>query len=108
MVRHLTEHAVRRREDGAYVWKFDNFARLTSPLVWNAEDAAALWRSIRAPVLLVAGKESWGGGPRGLARDPLVAAIKDARSVVFEDAGHWVHHDQFEAFVKAIREFFDG
>ena len=110
MVRHLTEHAVRRLEDGQYVWKFDNYVRLTGPSGWTAEEARALWRGIRARVLLVGGAESW------LSRLPvrtaskqeiegLAASIPGAQSVVVEDAGHWVHHDQFERFVALLREF---
>ena len=102
MVRHLTEHAVRRREDGAYVWKFDNYVRLTSP-AWNADDAKALWKSIRTPVLLVGGAESW--LMRLAGREALAGAVPGARALVFEGAGHWVHHDQFEGFVAAVREF---
>jgi pimeloyl-ACP methyl ester carboxylesterase len=29
----------------------------------------------------------------------------DARLIEFADAGHWLHHDQFDRFVEAVRAF---
>jgi len=29
----------------------------------------------------------------------------DARVVAFNNAGHWLHHDQFDTFMSAIRAF---
>jgi hypothetical protein len=27
------------------------------------------------------------------------------RSIQFEGGGHWLHHDQFDAFMTAVRDF---
>jgi pimeloyl-ACP methyl ester carboxylesterase len=102
---HLTRHGARRQEDGSYTWKFDNFTRIRSPYEWNDEDARAIWNAIRAPVLHVRGSESWHQDPNRLGRG---SAFHDMRSVVIKDAGHWVHHDQFDRFVEAVREFLVG
>jgi pimeloyl-ACP methyl ester carboxylesterase len=40
-------------------------------------------------------------------REELAAAIPQSRGVIFEKAGHWVHHDQFDGFLALIRDFFD-
>lgn len=105
MVSHLTQHAVRPHEDGGYVWKFDNWVRMASPLEWSVEDAKAIWAGLKAPTLIVGGTESWWA--RMPIRDELCAAIPNSRTVIFENAGHWVHHDQFEGFVELIRGFLD-
>ena len=50
-----------------------------------------LWANITCPMLFVNGKESWASNP---AEDGRMQHFKNARVVVFEGAGHWVHHDQ--------------
>ncbi len=106
MVRHLTEHAVRRREDGSYVWKFDNFVRLSPAPEWTRAETAELWSNITAPTVHVGGSDSWGKRfPDN--RHELADAVPNSRIVIFDEAGHWVHHDQLDGFVKLIRDFFD-
>jgi pimeloyl-ACP methyl ester carboxylesterase len=102
MAAHLTKHGVHRHEDGSYSWKFDNFTRIRSPYEWNAEDARTIWNAIRAPVLLVRGSDSWHQDP---SRDNRASAFHDMRSVMVEDAGHWVHHDQLDRFLAVVDEF---
>jgi pimeloyl-ACP methyl ester carboxylesterase len=65
------------------------------------EDARDLWNQIRSPILIIWGEESWGG------RDGQVdlSAFHDCRSVRVPNAGHWVHHDQFETFISLVNEF---
>jgi pimeloyl-ACP methyl ester carboxylesterase len=36
---------------------------------------------------------------------PEAAAIADRRVVKVDHAGHWVHHDQLEVFLKAAKAF---
>ena len=40
-------------------------------------------------------------------REELSASIPNSHVEIFENAGHWVHHDRFDAFVELLREFFD-
>ena len=105
MARHLTVHGAKQNEDGTYSWKFDNFVRIRLPYEFNMEDARDIWNQIRCSVLLVRGSESWSGDPQA---DNRASAFHDYRSVVIEDAGHWVHHDQLERFLAATREFLLG
>ena len=105
MAHHLTIHGTRRPQDGSYTWKFDNYVRIRSPYEFNLEDATAIWGRIRAPVLLVRGSESWAADPE---RDGRARAFRHYRSVVIEGAGHWVHHDRLERFLRVVQEFLAG
>lgn len=97
----LTVHGVKKLDDGAYIWKFDNFTRAGSPYEFNMEDARDLWNQVRCPILLIWGEESWGARMGDLDLSPF----HDARSVKVAGAGHWVHHDQFERFLALVDEF---
>ncbi len=68
------------------------------------EDARDLWNQITCPMLILWGKESWGS--RAGRMD--LSAFHDYRSVEVEDAGHWVHHDQFETFMGHVNAFLDA
>jgi pimeloyl-ACP methyl ester carboxylesterase len=100
--RHLTVHGARRNDDDTLSWKFDNYVRIRSPYEFNLSDAQDIWSRIRAPVLLIKGKESWAPDPE---RSGRAAMIPDYRSVIIEGAGHWVHHDQLDRFLDVVMEF---
>jgi pimeloyl-ACP methyl ester carboxylesterase len=48
------------------------------------------------------GADSWASNPE---KDGRATAFKNARVIVFEKAGHWLHHDQFDRFVAELRAF---
>ncbi|MDZ7684860.1 MAG: alpha/beta hydrolase [Gammaproteobacteria bacterium] len=100
--RHLTIHGANQNEDGTYSWKFDNYTHVMAPFDMSRDQQQELWQRIDAPVLLISGKESWMGNRD---QDPT-SYFKNARHVAFEDAGHWVHHDQLEEFLSLVRDFF--
>jgi len=102
--RHLTVHGVNQNEDGTYSWKFDNYVRAFSPYSFNAEEARALWARVTCPTLLIRGTESWASNP---LEDGRAAFFTNARVVNVEKAGHWVHHDQLEAFLDVVMEFLE-
>jgi len=99
---HLTIHSVNRNEDGTWSWKFDNYVRTFAPYRFDVDDMRALWSRIECPTLLVRGASSWASDP---LKDGRIAPFAAARLVTIPNAGHWVHHDQLEAFVAAVREF---
>jgi len=99
---HLTVHGVNRNEDGSYSWKFDNYTRTFAPYRFDVEDMRGLWQRIACPVLLIRGADSWAGDP---VEDGRSAVFRDARSITIPQAGHWVHHDQLDAFLAALRGF---
>jgi len=100
--RHLTLHGVTRNEDGTYSWKFDPHLN-----VWHVEDVAdeflhQTWAAISAPTLLLYGADSWAYNPEG---DGRLEHFANARVIEFENAGHWLHHDQFDRFMQTLRDF---
>jgi len=102
MARHLTIHGMRPNEDGTLSWKFDNYVRLHSPYEFNIAEAREIWNQIRCPTLLIRGSESWASDPE---QDGKATAFHNYRSVLVKDAGHWVHHDRLDAFMKVVWDF---
>jgi pimeloyl-ACP methyl ester carboxylesterase len=100
--RHLTLHGVSRNEDGTYSWKFDGYIRSWTPLDITSEELYRLWSRITCPVLLCYGSRSWTTNP---ADDGRIKHFQNAEVVMFEDAGHWPHHDQFDQFMREICRF---
>ncbi|MDX1648927.1 MAG: alpha/beta hydrolase [Myxococcota bacterium] len=104
MARHLTVHGVARNEDGTFSWKFDNHVRAFAPVRLSGEEVRAIRARVACPVLLLRGEESWASDPE---RDGRMADFRDARLVNVPGAGHWVHHDRPEAFLRAVRGFLE-
>jgi len=100
--RHLTVHGASQNEDGTYSWKFDNYCRSWSPIDISQDELHGLWSAITCPTLLVNGKESWASNPE---TDGRMQYFKHARNVAFDNAGHWVHHDQLDKFLAEVRAF---
>jgi len=100
--RHLTEHGVNRNEDGSWSWKFDNHLNVWPFDDMRQADIEALWQAITCPTLLLYGANSWASNP---AKDGREQLFRNARTVEFENAGHWLHHDQFERFMGELRGF---
>ncbi len=103
--RHLTQHGVNQNEDGTYSWKFDNYTRTWPAYDMTEREVEFLWSSVACPALLVYGKESDASNPEvdGRARH-----FTNAKVATFDRAGHWVHHDQLELFLAAVRSFLSG
>lgn len=100
---HLTLHGTYRNEDGTYTWKFDNYVRSQSPYEFNIEEARSIWQRITCPTLLLRGTESWATDPM---HDGRAGAFQQVHCVNVPRAGHWVHHDQLEEFLRVVRAFF--
>jgi pimeloyl-ACP methyl ester carboxylesterase len=100
--RHLTIHGVNQNEDGTYSWKFDNYVRSWAPYDLPDVDLQALWGRITCPTLLVLGTESWATDPRTDGRGKY---FQNAAVAEFENAGHWVHHDQLDKFLDLTTKF---
>ena len=101
---HLTVHGVARNEDGTFTWKFDNYVRIFYPQRYNAAEIRNLWGRVTCPTLLMRGTESWA---IDFSEDGRVAAFRDARLVNVPEAGHWVHHDRLDEFLREVRAFLD-
>ncbi|MBV9995022.1 MAG: alpha/beta hydrolase [Caulobacteraceae bacterium] len=101
--RHLTIYGAHQNEDGTYSWKFDNYVR-GGPGIGglSPDEMHRLWSCITAPVLLARGAESWAADP---VVDGRIQHFQNARRVNFEGAGHWVHHDKLDEFMREAEAF---
>jgi pimeloyl-ACP methyl ester carboxylesterase len=103
--RHLTAQGVNQNEDGTYSWKFDNYVRVWQPYDMRGRDIQELWSRIGCPTLLLYGKESQSGNP---AEDGRAGPFRHARVAGLDRAGHWLHHDRLDEFLRIVREFLGG
>ncbi|QGP80190.1 alpha/beta fold hydrolase [Sphingobium sp. CAP-1] len=102
---HLTSYGVNRNEDGSYSWKFDPYLNAMAPQAGADTELPEFWRRITCPTLLCLGSDSWASNP---AKDGRIRHFPDARLVEFADAGHWLHHDQFDRFIGELHPFLSG
>lgn len=101
--RHLTLHGINRNEDGTFSWKFDPHLNVdAAPYDIAPEYVHGLWNAITCPTLLLNGADSWAENPE---TDGRIRHFRTATAVEFEDAGHWLHHDQFDRFVATLKDF---
>ena len=100
--RHLTIHGVNQNEDGTYGWKFDPYLNIWGDSDMTQEQIETLWSRITAPALLLYGANSWASNP---VDDGRIQHFHTAQVTTYENAGHWLHHDQFERFIADLRAF---
>jgi pimeloyl-ACP methyl ester carboxylesterase len=48
------------------------------------------------------GADSWASNPE---KDGRAVHFKQARIITFQDAAHWLHHDQYDKFVSELQAF---
>ena len=99
---YLTRHGTRADSDGTLRWKFDRRVGIRPAIDLDMKQLQSLWCNITCPTLLVYGTESWASNP---AADGRAGYFPDARVVLIEGAGHWVHQDQPETLVAAMDGF---
>ncbi len=102
VARHLTLHGTNWQSDGSLVWKFDNYARIFPPVGHDLGDLKQVLGQVTCPVLLFWGLESWATDPEA---DGRLETLRDYRMVKVPGAGHWVHHDQLELFLRETEGF---
>lgn len=100
--RHLSIHGISRNEDGSWSWKFDNHLNIWPNFDLNEKELHQLWGAITCPTLLLYGEKSWASNPE---KDGRLQHFKAAKVIEFENAGHWLHHDQFERFIITLDQF---
>lgn len=99
---HLTQTGIRENEDGTVSWRYDPAALGRSPSDITNDEFRALWTQITCPSWLVYGEKSWASNP---AHDGRAALFPNAHVTEVESAGHWLHHDQFDAFMNGLDAF---
>ena len=102
--RHLTIHGANRNEDGTYTWKFDNYTHSRPAYGLPYDDLTAIWEKIECPMLMINAKNGYGNRT---GQGSSLKHFKGAEVVDVDNSGHWVHHDQFDVFMKLVREFLD-
>jgi len=100
--RHLTVHGSNRHEDGRYGWKFDNYTHSRSPYSIPFEDMALIWEGIECPTLLLNGKQGFG---HRTGQNDTLKHFRHGRVMDIDQAGHWVHHDQFDQVMGLLNQF---
>jgi pimeloyl-ACP methyl ester carboxylesterase len=100
--RHLTIHGVSQNEDGTYTWKFDPYMRIFPPFDLPQADIEHIWQSITCPTLLLYGKDSWASNP---VTDGRAKHFRNVRVETYENAAHWLHHDQYDRFIAELKAF---
>ena len=107
----LSSHWAAQQSDGQWQLLADGAHKLTSPLLYHVDDVTACWQRITAPVLWVeaADTDVWRWlGPKETARieiDRRIAFIANVDTVMIEEAGHMVHHDQPAILAQHIERF---
>ena len=102
LARHLTVHGSRIGEDGRVRFKFDPSVGTMAPVDLLQSEKYELWAAVTCPVILAYGRESWASNP---AEDGRAAHFRGARVELFDDAGHWLQHDRYDAFVAMMADF---
>ncbi|HWE51281.1 MAG TPA: alpha/beta hydrolase [Bryobacteraceae bacterium] len=102
VARHLTLHGTNWNADGSMTWKFDNYVHAFPPYGHMVASAVEIFGQIKCPSLLFWGLESWAPVPTD---DPRRLAIPGNRLIEVPNAGHWLHHDQLDFFLKETRAF---
>ena len=105
LARHLTLHGTNWESDGSLLWKFDNYLRAIPPYGHHVQDAIEVFSQIVCPTLMFWGLESFLPVPEN---DPRFQAIRHSRLLKVARAGHWVHHDQLDLFLKETAPFLAG
>lgn len=100
--RHLTVHGISRNEDGTWSWKFDNYLNIWAIFDMPRDDLLSIWQSITCPMLLLYGEKSWASNPE---KDGRIEHFPTAKVIEYENAGHWLHHDQFDRFMADVKAF---
>jgi pimeloyl-ACP methyl ester carboxylesterase len=79
--------------------------RAWPPQKYDEAGVQRLWSRIESPVLLVRGSESWASNP---VQDGRASRFRHYTYAEIAGAGHWVHHDRFDAFMSILEAFLES
>ena len=102
LIRHLTQTGIKQNADGTVSWAYDPAGMGFSPSDISHDDFVHLWTQITCPTWLVYGANSWASNP---AEDGRAEPFQNATVSLIADAGHWLHHDQYDAFMSELQDF---
>lgn len=98
---HLVRHSVRALAQGGYRWKYDNSARHRAPEDADGKDLDEILSVINCPTLLCYGSKSW----IPLPPEERLARIKNHQLTLFQEGGHWLHHECRDDFLNKLTAF---
>ena len=105
---YLAENWSRPGPDGRYEILGDPAHKAVNPYLYRADEAAAIWSAITAPVLWLMARES--DYAQRMAAYPgyaeRIALIPQVKRAWIEGAGHMMHHDQPAVLAGHIEAFF--
>jgi pimeloyl-ACP methyl ester carboxylesterase len=108
----LAHHWAQPGPDGRWAVAGDPAHRIVNPTLYRLDEVLACWQRITCPVLWV--RAAMTDVLRYVAEKPDAANaeverrrshIQDVESLIVDDAGHMVHHDQPEQVARAITDF---
>lgn len=99
---HLTRTGIRKNPDASVSWKYDPAFLGKTPSDITHDDFKTMVGAIPIPVWLAYGEKSWASNPEG---DGRVAYFRNASVKEYPDAGHWLHHDSYNEFVRDLRDY---
>lgn len=102
---YLYSNLIERPEDGVD-WRFSKAAILESVALGRAKDHWAELQSLSVPTLVIRGADSQELSREIFARIPLTNPR--IQTVEVPNAGHWVHYDRPEQFIRIIKAFAEG
>lgn len=95
---------IEEKPDGTQDWRFDKEAIFASVRTGGGEELWHKFSSLKVPTLVVRGENSTDLPVKIFER--MLAVLPGVRGVEIQGAGHWVHFDQPDAFIKVLKEFF--
>ena len=105
-IEHLAKTGVAENKDGTVSWAYDPAILGRSPSDLTNEDFFALLGEITCPTWLVYGAKSWASNPE---QDGRIKHFNNNPALTeYEDAGHWLHHDRFDEFMRDLNKFLDA
>jgi esterase len=91
------------KPQGGVDWRFSKSAILQSLREGRREDRWDALRRLKMPVLIIRGENSMDLAPETFARMQTILPL--AQGVEIPDAGHWVHFDQPDIFIRVLKDF---
>ena len=104
-IQHLTKTGITANPDGTVSWAYDPAGMGRSPSDIPYEDFQHLWTQITCPTSLVYGAKSWASDP---SKDGRASHFSNASVSIIAEAGHWLHHDQFDNFITGLDAFLNA
>lgn len=95
---------IEKKPDGSWDWRFAKNAIVQAMREGRNEDRWDAYANLKMPVMVVRGERS-DDLPRPVF-ERMLRDLPSAKGVEIAGAGHWIHFDQTDAFIRVLKEFF--